>query len=309
MPLSFSRLMPIPDFPFSRDASVRFLPWIIGGLSFLAALLLFACVSMQSQLSASRHHMSHQITVHIPANLDVPQGLLIDHVQESLKSDARVTNVRQVPADELRQLVSPWLGTSAAASDALPLPVLLEVQLSDDATKVGELMQTLQSVHRNIRVQSYGQWLEDYLGTLRMMQMVSFGLALLLLAVSFTVITFAARMSLMLHQPAINLLHSFGATADYIARQFQWHATQLAMRGAIPGILLAIALFVGAGIFLHAPEGERLLPDLRFSPWHLLFAFGLLASMGWVAHRAARGSVLHGLRRPHAASVPAPAVA
>ena len=304
MSFSLARFMPMPDFPFSKDASVRFLPWIIGALCFLCAVLLFAAVSMQSQLSSSRQHMARLLTVHIPANLDVPQGMLIDHVQDTLKQDKRVASVRQVADADLRKLVSPWLGQSLAQNNALPLPVLIEVEMKADSENIDGLMQSLQQIHRNIRVQSYGQWLEDYLGTLRLMQATAFGLALLMLGVIAVVITFAARMSLMLHQPAINLLHSFGATADYIARQFQWHAAQLAIRGALPGIMLAILLFVILGYVLHGPEGESLLPDLRFSAWHLAWGAALLLGTCLLANRAARRAVLTGLRRSSFRHVP-----
>jgi cell division transport system permease protein len=299
MTFSLNRFMPMPDFPFSKDVSVRFLPWIIGSLCFLSAVLIFGAVSMQTQLNASRHHMARMLTVHIPANLDVPQQMLIDHVEETLRKDNRVEQTTRVDDAELRKLVAPWLGQGAARNDTLPLPVLIEVELKDDATEVNALVTSLQKIHRNLRVQSYAQWLEDYLGTLRLMQTAAFGLALLLLSIVALVITFSARMSLMLHQPAINLLHSFGATGDYIARQFQWHAAQLTLRGAFPGILLALACF---GLFgamaAGAPEGENLLPDLRFSIWHVVWGSILLVASCWLANRAARRAVLSGLNRP-----------
>ncbi len=294
-----SRFMPIPDFPFSRDASSRFLPWIIGGLSFLAAILLFAAVSMQAQLSANRAHMSRMLTVHIPANLDVPQSLLVGQVQEALSADGRVAKSVQVGQTELRALVSPWLGSAAAQSEALPLPVLIEVELKADASAdIGGLSDTIQRVHGGIRVQSYAAWLEDYLHTLRVMQIATLALALLLLAVAALVVTFAARMSLTIHYPAVNLLHSFGATPDYIARQFQWHAAQLALKGALPGIALGGILFTVMGLRLAGGSGETLLPDMRWTIGHAFCLLVLLGGTAGIAIGSARRSVLRGLLRP-----------
>lgn len=293
----FSRFMPIPDFPFSRDAASRYLPWIIGGLSFLAAILLFSAVSMQAQLSANRAHMSRMVTIHIPANLDVPQSLLVGQTQDILNADKNVAKSVQVGQTELRALVSPWLGSTAAQSEALPLPVLLEVEMKPEANAAA-LTEEIQRLHAGIRVQSYAAWLEDYLHTLRLMQLATLALAILLLAVCALVVMFAARMSLTIHHPAVNLLHSFGATPDYIARQFQWHAAQLALKGALPGIALGGILFTLLGLTVAGKAGETLLPDMRWSLGHAFCLIVLLGGTAGIAIGAARRSVLRGLLRP-----------
>jgi cell division transport system permease protein len=289
-----NRLMPIPDFAFSRDASTRYLPWIIGGLSFLAALLLFAAISMQAQLRANRTDMAHLLTIHVPANLDVPQDVLMDHVKDTLKNDPRVLQMEPVTRAELSTLISPWLG-EAASSEALPLPAVLEVRLHSESGDPASLIADLQKLHPHLRVQSYGDWLEDYLATLRLMQTAACALAGLLLMVGACVITFAAHMSLMVHQPAVHLLHSFGATSGYITRQFQWHAAQVSLRGAVPGTLIAAALYAAFGMYIQRDVADTLLPDLRLTFWHSITLLLLLIAITYLARRASRHAILQDL--------------
>ena len=84
-------------------------------------------------------------------------------------------------------------------------------------------------------------------------------------------IVLVARTNLRLHFKTVSLLHMFGATDEYILRQFQWNNAWLAARGAFAGVLLAGMVFAVA-VILSVRWESPVIPEISVSALHgLLF--------------------------------------
>jgi cell division transport system permease protein len=136
----------------------------------------------------------------------------------------------------------------------------------------------------------------------RVADLIEFGAGLVVLligAVSVLTVVFTTRTGLMIHAPIVDLLHLMGAADHYIARQFQWHAFRLGLRGGAIGLILALLAF--GALRLGAEAGGSsvadLAPGLRLPilAWVLV---GLLPPvMGLVGLVTARLTVLRTLAR------------
>jgi cell division transport system permease protein len=107
-----------------------------------------------------------------------------------------------------------------------------------------------------------------------------------------------ARVSLKLHFKTVNILHMFGATDDYILRQFQWQGGWLIGRGALFGSLGAGSLL----LLLQSITGRMqspVVPEIGITTAHVLLLFFLPIFMALVAVVATRLSVQSMLQRMH----------
>lgn len=66
-------------------------------------------------------------------------------------------------------------------------------------------------------------------------------------------IVFMTYSGLTLHRKSIQVLHLVGATNDYIAQQFQKHVFNMGLKGAVIGVVLAIATICGFDILFSSP--------------------------------------------------------
>ena len=87
-----------------------------------------------------------------------------------------------------------------------------------------------------------------------------------------------------------------GAEDDYIARQFQFNAFLLGMRGGLVGVAVAAALFFIVGLSVNEIN-TALLPEFPITGMHLFVWFMLPPLTGLLALFVARKTVLAMLRQ------------
>ncbi len=73
-------------------------------------------------------------------------------------------------------------------------------------------------------------------------QVISISIVMLIILGAISIIAFTAQTSLIIHRNVIEILYLVGATPNYIARQFQSHATSVGMQSFIINIVLGILL-------------------------------------------------------------------
>lgn len=277
------------DIPLSGDAVSRYLPWLLGFLMYLAALLVTLVVAFQFHVGTMDRADAHSFTLQLPPGSDAASAVKAVRA----RMDA-VQSVDAVPPSKVRTLLKPWLG-EGAGTERMPLPVIVQVQLLEGtAVTAAEVATRLQPALPGVRVHARAEWLERFGTVFLSMRVFSLALVGLILAVLAGVITIVTRTELKLHADAIALLEGIGATDAYVARQFQAHALQLAGRGAgIALVLLAPTLV--AMHFLLAGDSV-LLPDLQVGGWAVLSLATLIAGSIGLASLVAKGSVLRMLR-------------
>lgn len=255
------------DVPLASDSSTRFVPWIIGTMVFLSALVLAVALVLESAIDRWQLAHSVQLTVEVPPSAN--EGA-VERVVERLRGLPGVTDAAPVSDQHIAELLQPWIGDDVELS-SLPLPTLIDVRLSTPgALDIAAMEGMLQEVQPGVRVDDGRRWLEPVRATASALQVVSGLVLVLIVAASVVTVIFMTRTGLAVHRDTIGVLHQVGARDSFVAAQFQRHAFRLALWGGVPGALLAaLCLFVIERLAggLDAP----LLPELA------------LGSGGWIA--------------------------
>jgi cell division transport system permease protein len=290
------------DIPFARDGSVRFLPWLIALMVYLAALALAGLLLINTALMQWDRGLAGAMTIELPPLADGQNG---DDgaapVLALLRTTPGVLSARLLPRDAVAKLVAPWLGDGAAIQD-LALPRLIDVRVDParrpDGPALGARLGKLMP----------GAELDD--ARLRFSRLFDFGLsveltglaivALIGAAAALTTI-FATRAGLAVHQGVIEILHLLGARDSYIAGQFARQAMVLGFRGGMIGFVLAVATLFGIG---HAARtaallgpGVRLLPSFSLLAWQWAGLALLPFAAALIARVTARAVVSRALAR------------
>ena len=289
-----------PDLPLSRDASGRFLPWLVAFMVYLATLALVASMIMNALVERWDRGLADRLTVQIPApGAGAEAGereARIDAAIDVLTSTPGVADVSVLEEEEISALLDPWLGDAKLARE-LPLPSLIAVTLDpDNPAQLGTLKVRLEGAVPGAVVDDHQQWVGGLVSLTRSVDVIAALVVLLVGLAAIITVVFVTRTGLAIHRNVIELLHLIGAQDSYVARQFQTHAMKLGFKGGILGFAAAIATVYGAGLLLSS-SGRVLLPDFSFGPreWILLCALPLLATL--VAMLTARWTVLRTLAR------------
>lgn len=283
------------DLPLRRDASGRFLPWIIALMVYLAAMGGVALIWLGDTLSNWDAALTSSLTLQIPSDASPAR---IDMSLAALRQTKGVVSARLLEPAETAHLLEPWLGTSVPI-ESLPLPRLVDVRVDPRVTiDYAAVRQQLDSIIPNSQFDNNRAWLGGVRSFALRVEGVITTIVIVVTALIVGIIVFTARIGLAIHRSVIELLHLMGAQDAYIARQFQIHAMGLGLRGGVIGGIAAAATVVvlgpaGKALDLPVPIAAYSILDWRM--WALLIVAGLAA--GGVAMVTARITVLRQLAR------------
>ena len=285
------------EIPFARDDAHRVLPAMIACLIGFCALLLAVSVSLSGGVSEQARDITGTLQVEVPKPVAAKKETL-DRVVATLRDTAGVRDVHVIAREEMESLLKPWLGDGFALAD-LPVPTMIDVKtdVRDGETVVDlkALRTRLTAVERSITLDDRGPWVAQMASATHLLQAVIVLVAALLLACVIGMIVLVARTNLKLHFKAVSLLHMFGATDEYILRQFQASNALLAARGALVGTVFAALLFGGWMVLSHRWDSP-LLPPISFSAGHAAVFFLLPVFTAGIATVATRVTVQSMLR-------------
>ena len=290
------------DLPLDRDGSVRFLPWLIALMVYLAALAIAGGAALHDAVQTWDAGLAGTLTVELPRGANgaaVPQ----DRIDAALRLLGQIPGIARATrldgAAEAR-LLAPWLGQDVDVQ-ALPLPVLIDVQLKPGvALDADTLAQRLRIVAPGTTVESHGSWLDRLFRIARLVEIGAGAIVVLIGLVAVITVIFTTRTGLAIHAPVVQLVHLIGASDAYVASQFQWHAFRLGLGGGGIGLVMTLVSF--AALKWTAAEGllpgeAALLPafHLPLAGWIAVLALPLV--MGLVGLVTARHTVLRTLGR------------
>jgi cell division transport system permease protein len=257
------------DIPLARDASARFLPWLVGFMVYLAALAVAGAFAMHKVAEGWNRDLTEELTVQVmpPEELgSEPLQARIDAVTDVLRQLEGVTRVEAMTSDEVRHLVEPWLG-SGSELEELPLPQLIAVRFDDRETIDVEALQArLQEIAPGTLVDDHQQWLSRLLKFTGAIQALALLIVVVVITAAVLAVVFVTRTGLSIHRNVIEILHMMGARDLYIAQQFERHSMKLGLLGGLIGIVLAAPTLWLAGRALGTHE-IALLPSIAFDPW------------------------------------------
>lgn len=287
------------DLPLERDASGRFLPWLIGFMVYLAALATAGSMAVDGALARWHLDLAESMTVQIVPPPDATPDERQSRLDRALKILGRTPGIESAEAldeDAMRALLRPWLGDEAALSE-LPLPDLIAVELRrGQGVDLDGLRRDLAEAVPGATLDDHRRWIDDLsalAGTAHFVALLVVGLVGLAAVVT---VVFVTRTGLAIHERVIEVVHLIGARDAYIAGQFQRHALWLGLLGGVLGVGFAVATLIGLDALLQR-LGTPLLPRLGFEApqWTVLAALPLVAAA--TAMLTARFTVLRSLGR------------
>lgn len=273
-----------PVLPLSRDASSRFLPWLITFMVWLATLALAAVMFLSTAGEQWRRDLTGSVTVQIVPTGGVNPQIMERRVEQALallRTSPQVVAASPVPAEKVAALLEPWIGTAGvSASLKLPIPRLIDVTLAPaasgrapDTTMLGsQLMAKIPGA----ALDDHGRWLDRLLSLARAIEVIAFAILGLISVAAITTIVFATRTGLAIHHDVIEILHLMGAQDSYVARQFQFNALWLGLKGGSIGVAIAMVTLLILGSIAGEIEAG-LLPPISLAPtqWAALISVGV----------------------------------
>jgi cell division transport system permease protein len=288
------------DIPLNRDSSVRFLPWIIALMVYLAGLALAGTLVLQAALEHWDSSLSGTLTVQLPPAGDgKPDGVAA--AVALLRATPGVTRAEPLSREAIQRLIEPWLGTAMTA-EQLSLPQLIDLRIDTAAPPdLAALRARLAAAVPGAALDDHRLWLDRLAGLVLSIEATALAIVLLIGGAAVLTVVFTTRAGLAVHHAVVEVLHLIGARDGYIAGQFQRQALDLALRGGIIGLVLTLATLFGIGHVGAATalfgERVRLLPSLALQPWHWLALLLLPFAASLIAMLTARITVLRALKR------------
>lgn len=289
------------DLPLNKGEDARFLMLLIALMSFLAVLTTSGFFALSDMTERWSTGLENKVTIEIP--IETKTGALLSpqtitretqKVESALKDNKNIRSISILSAEEIQDLLSPWLGHDVVVAD-LPIPGIISVELSDSSEQIlGELKAELYKVSQFANLETHHEWLVDLLKFTSTLRVIALLVTILIIGISITSIMAGMRARLAIHHKDVTLLHHMGASDLYIAKQFQRHAMVLTFIGSVAGTILGVmtVLFI---YFFSTQVSSPLIPALKISTiaFLLLCAIPILAS--FIAILTSRFTVLRNL--------------
>jgi cell division transport system permease protein len=288
------------DIPFARDDAHRLLPVMIACLTGFAALLLALAMCLTAALSNQSNEVIGMVQVEVP-RAKASDSSYLQNVTGVLEKTSGVETVTPITQTQMETLLKPWLGNDFEMGD-LPVPMIFDVKtaVKDGKTSVNmpALRDGLKKIDSAIRVEDRGPWVSHMVRAVGLLQALVLIVAMLLIACVLGMVVLVARTNLRLHFKAVSLLHMFGATDDYILRQFQWNNAWLTARGAFAGAAAAALIYIGAVIASVRLESP-VIPAISMTPLQGVMFVALPIFTAMIALFATRLTVKSMLENMH----------
>jgi len=289
------------DISFDSDGSVRFLPWLLALMVYLAALAIAGMLLLSGTLSDWNRGLAGVLTVELPPAPAGAAGSDPAPVLDLLRDTPGVLSAQPLSRDAIAKLVEPWLGSGFAVQD-LALPRLIDLRVDPDhPPDLPELRAKLAGLMPEANIEEAHQRFDKLFDLAVSVELTALAIVILIAGCAIISTIFTARAGLAVHHDVIEILHLLGAHDAYITRQFGRQALLLALRGGIVGLGLAIVTLLGLGHASAAAgflgEGVRLLPVVTLRPWHWAILVLLPFAAALIARVTARLTVARALAR------------
>jgi len=290
-----------PALALSRDASGRFLPWLISFMVWLAAMALAVVMILSAAGQQWRAGLVGTLTVQIVPAPDADaktQKTRVERAVELLRATPGVVSAAPVADARVAALLEPWLGKNALSADMnLPVPRLIDVRLAEGgAIDSGALGAQLAAEVPGAELDDHGLWLDRLVALASALEAIAFAVVGLIGLAAVATVVFATRTGLAIHHDVVELLHLIGAQDGYVARQFQGRAFWLGLVGGLIGIALAAATLVLLGYLAGRIEAS-LLPPLTLTAWQWAALAGIAPGAALISMLTARITVYRAVGR------------
>jgi cell division transport system permease protein len=247
---------PIPSFGLQGRGLVLAIVALMAALGVLAIL---AAGGLHQLAQRWQNALAGGLTVELPARASAAaREAETAKLLARLRETPGIAKAEPLSRSEIETLLAPWLGDRAALG-ALPLPVLVHVELAPGAAPAtAELQAALQTVAADVRVDDHGRWRAQFAALARAVEWTAAAVLVTVGAAAAIAVAAAVRTRLLIHRDEVAVLHALGAADGFIARPIARDAWGLALRGGIAGLLLAAVIALGLLLAAGAPVVWRL---------------------------------------------------
>ena len=270
---------------------------VIAVMSFLAVLAMAAVLIIHQSAGRWTAELQSEITVQIKGADASEIAAGASAALRVLTETDGVEEATLKSEEETAALLEPWLGKGNAQA-FLTIPALIDVKVTP------ALRANLDPLRLRLAAEAPGATLDDHAAwhnRLAMAAQSGQALAvlvfLLVMGAACAVSVFAARAGLAANHEIVSVLHLVGATDDFIAAEVQRRFFILGLRGAIAGMIAAIAALAGAAYLLERGIGaDSFLPQFTIGRWQALWLLTIPLATCLVTAYTARLTVLKSLR-------------
>lgn len=218
------------------------MPWVIAILIALVVIAAAGGLGLGNLAAASRADLAAALSVQVIEPNPELRAERASEVAALLAEAPLVQSVRVVPETELAALLEPWLGAGAASED-VPLPALIDVELTGraTATEVAAVQAVVDSAGPGIRVDAQSEWLRPVHNALTALQYLALGLIALVALATAAAVWLAARNAFATHRETVEIVHLLGGTNRQITAIFSRAVLREAVFGAVLGTALGMA--------------------------------------------------------------------
>lgn len=257
------------------------IPWVIAILIALVVIAAAGGLSLRNLAENARADLAGAVTVQIvEADPEVRQTRA-QAAADALGDHPLVTSVRIVPEQELVALLEPWLGSSAASED-VPIPALIDVELSRraSASEIAQLQAALVEAAPGAKIDAQSDWLRPVYDALAALQYLALALIVLVSFATAAAVWLAARSAFANHRDTVEIIHLLGGTEEQVTRIFQRSVLRDAAFGSVVGLLLGLAaVWVLGEQFAALDSGMVGGGNLGVGDWMLIGAIPLAGAM------------------------------
>lgn len=224
-------------------------PYVIAIMTFVMMIIATAGLALANAANLAATGTEQRYSVQVVGGSDRQAG-----AAAALRAIDGIAAVRPVDPKEMRAMLERWLGPQGASED-LPLPALIDVDLAAGAAPV-EVRQQIARAVPGAQFVAHREALAPLTAALRSLGLLATCLVALIALATAAAVILATRGELVAHRATIEVMHGIGATDDQIARLFQRRIALDALAGGTAGAVLAgLVLLVVAGAIQGWAEG------------------------------------------------------
>ncbi|WP_252259769.1 cell division protein FtsX [Erythrobacter aurantius] len=257
------------------------IPWVIAILIALVVIAAAGGLSLRNLAENARADLAGAVTVQIVEADPAVRQTRAQAAADALGDHPLVTSVRIVPEQELVALLEPWLGSSAASED-VPIPALIDVELSRRASagEIAQLQAALAEAAPGVKIDAQSDWLRPVYDALAALQYLALALIVLVSFATAAAVWLAARSAFANHRDTVEIIHLLGGTDEQVTRIFQRSVLRDAAFGSVVGLLLGLAaVWVLGQQFAALDSGMVGGGNLGIGDWMLIGAIPLAGVM------------------------------
>jgi cell division transport system permease protein len=224
-------------------------PYVLAIMTFVMVVIATAGLALANAAGLAAAGAEQRYSVQIVGGSDrQPQAVA------ALGSVDGIAAVRPVDPKAMRAMLERWLGPEGA-SDDLPLPALIDVDLANGA-QPAVVGQRIERAIPGAQFVAHREALAPLTAALRSLGLLAICLVALIALATAAAVILATRGELVAQRATIDVMHGIGATDDQVARLFQRRIALDSLAGGTAGAVLAgLVLLLVAGAIQGWAEG------------------------------------------------------